>query len=419
MAQQVGSLSVELSASVAAFQRDLGKAVAAVNSSQARMNRSLAMMEQGFNRVASSFGRMAMRFSLGLIGLTSLASAGSSVVRTMFDLEGASTRLGKTVDRDLTAAIERLKRSTQGATVALATMLGDALTMDAGELEARIAEMEMFQREGLDAPGVPDLPAHIASLKAQLALQNRIKDEMSLDERLAAEQSVRDAIERDTAAIKEREDANDEANAAIQAGLVEEGIVRSEIIEERMAAEKKLQELLGDDAFSRMGDAIIKQKLETEAYKDAVDSLADSWAEGLTKVILKAESAKDVFRALILQMASNAVTTWVSGPIMSAVAGAIFGGARAGGGPVTAGTSYLVGERGPELMTAGSSGHITPLQGSRGGSSRTVIGSINVGQGASVAAVAALQRMLTHVNASIEPRAVAANSAAKRRGGGR
>jgi len=37
-----------------------------------------------------------------------------------------------------------------------------------------------------------------------------------------------------------------------------------------------------------------------------------------------------------------------------------FGGAKAAGGPVSAGMSYLVGERGPELFTPRGSGHITP-----------------------------------------------------------
>ena len=37
-----------------------------------------------------------------------------------------------------------------------------------------------------------------------------------------------------------------------------------------------------------------------------------------------------------------------------------FGGARADGGPVRRGTSYLVGERGPEIFTPRASGTITP-----------------------------------------------------------
>jgi hypothetical protein len=38
----------------------------------------------------------------------------------------------------------------------------------------------------------------------------------------------------------------------------------------------------------------------------------------------------------------------------------LFGGGRAMGGPVNAGTSYMVGERGPELFMPNSSGTIIP-----------------------------------------------------------
>ena len=40
--------------------------------------------------------------------------------------------------------------------------------------------------------------------------------------------------------------------------------------------------------------------------------------------------------------------------------GSVFGGGRAAGGPVSAGTTYLVGENGPELFTSASSGTIIP-----------------------------------------------------------
>jgi hypothetical protein len=48
-----------------------------------------------------------------------------------------------------------------------------------------------------------------------------------------------------------------------------------------------------------------------------------------------------------------------------------FGGARALGGPVAGGSSYLVGERGPELFTPGTSGNITPNH-AMGGNTITV-----------------------------------------------
>ena len=63
-------------------------------------------------------------------------------------------------------------------------------------------------------------------------------------------------------------------------------------------------------------------------------------------------------------------------PLVKGISGAIsniFGGGRATGGPVTGGTTYLVGEKGPELFTPGSSGNIIPNNRMGGGG-----GSINI-----------------------------------------
>jgi phage-related minor tail protein len=49
----------------------------------------------------------------------------------------------------------------------------------------------------------------------------------------------------------------------------------------------------------------------------------------------------------------------------------LFGGFRASGGSVKAGSSYMVGERGPELFTPGRSGSIAP-SGSFGGANVVV-----------------------------------------------
>ena len=63
-------------------------------------------------------------------------------------------------------------------------------------------------------------------------------------------------------------------------------------------------------------------------------------------------------RALASALANSVVGRTVSG-IASGI-GSVFGGGRALGGPVTGGTSYLVGERGPELFTPSNSGKIIP-----------------------------------------------------------
>jgi hypothetical protein len=43
-----------------------------------------------------------------------------------------------------------------------------------------------------------------------------------------------------------------------------------------------------------------------------------------------------------------------------------FGGARASGGPVRAGTPYLVGENGPEIMVPSAAGRVLSASASRG-----------------------------------------------------
>jgi hypothetical protein len=56
--------------------------------------------------------------------------------------------------------------------------------------------------------------------------------------------------------------------------------------------------------------------------------------------------------------------------------GGVFGGGRASGGSVSAGTTYLVGEKGPELFTPSGNGTIIP-NGSMGGSGSTINITVN------------------------------------------
>jgi hypothetical protein len=75
----------------------------------------------------------------------------------------------------------------------------------------------------------------------------------------------------------------------------------------------------------------------------------------------------------VVNTAFNAIKAIVNfiknNPLTKAIGGAIdnvFGGGRANGGPVSGGTSYLVGERGPEIFTPRSNGSIIP-NGAMGG----------------------------------------------------
>lgn len=84
----------------------------------------------------------------------------------------------------------------------------------------------------------------------------------------------------------------------------------------------------------------------------------------------------DLFANLVslVNSAFNAIKNIVNfiknNPVTQAIGGAIdtvFGGGRANGGPVSGGTSYLVGERGPEIFTPKSNGSIIPNNAMGGG----------------------------------------------------
>lgn len=69
----------------------------------------------------------------------------------------------------------------------------------------------------------------------------------------------------------------------------------------------------------------------------------------------------------VITKAYNAIKTFVNfiknNPVTNFIGGAVdfaFGGGKAMGGPVNAGTSYVVGERGPELFMPNTSGTIVP-----------------------------------------------------------
>lgn len=85
------------------------------------------------------------------------------------------------------------------------------------------------------------------------------------------------------------------------------------------------------------------------------------------KVFTGIKKAFDLLKDFVNFIRNNPVTQGISG---------LFGGGRAAGGPVSAGTTYLVGENGPELFTSSSSGTIIP-NGAMGGSGTTINLTVN------------------------------------------
>lgn len=90
-------------------------------------------------------------------------------------------------------------------------------------------------------------------------------------------------------------------------------------------------------------------------------------AGAFENAILSGEKLRDTIKALARDLLSLLFRQQITEPLAKAIGTSsffanIFGGPRAGGGPVGAGTAYLVGEKGPELFVPNASGSIIPNQ---------------------------------------------------------
>ena len=125
----------------------------------------------------------------------------------------------------------------------------------------------------------------------------------------------------------------------------------------------------------------MQSKLKT--FRDSIKSIGESMADVVIKGIKGMEDAlvnfvtggklnfRDLANSIIKDMIRIQIQQSITGPLSSFISGLIPGpkapttfsnrvAGRATGGPVSAGTSYLVGERGMEIFTPRTSGTITP-----------------------------------------------------------
>jgi hypothetical protein len=121
-----------------------------------------------------------------------------------------------------------------------------------------------------------------------------------------------------------------------------------------------------------------------DPFEDGLKGMARGFVDTLRRMVAEAAAASifDSFKG-------------AAGGTLGSILGSVFGGARASGGPVSAGKAYLVGERGPELFAPGASGSIIP-NGKMGGG--IVINQSIDARGATADLVQALPAILAENN---------------------
>jgi len=177
---------------------------------------------------------------------------------------------------------------------------------------------------------------------------------------LAAEMALGAEAERGAALVEEE-------NAKRRKKSIEE-ITRALVESAEVASERNENTVY---TYDRLGNRI-------EITREAFDELANSEQRAIDAaqefgftatsafedMVLEGGKARDVIQGLGKDIMRIVLRKTVTGPMAQAISSinwaGVFGGARAAGGPVSAGRSYLVGEDGPELFMPGSSGQIVP-----------------------------------------------------------
>ena len=187
-----------------------------------------------------------------------------------------------------------------------------------------------------------------------------------------------------------------------------------------------------------------RMKAESEDINGALESIAlgglQSLEDGLMSVIDGTKSVKDAFsdmaRSILAELTRIAIRQWIIKPLMDSMSqssggnsffhalASSFGGGRAMGGPVMAGSSYIVGERGPERFTPMTPGMISP-SGAGGGVKVTIYNAPTQARvqerpdgGVDIIfeRLNAQEQRMNSIDQSIEGRALGAYGDARRRG---
>lgn len=306
---------------------------------------------------------------------------------------------------DQAAALEDKKKTAKGATLALINKeLKNLEQLKQSELDIFMITMDQldaYRRQQQEARNLialeeerAEIAREIAAFQTQIdqAIRSAYEQVRAQKEGLAlAEQ--RDQLERSIALMRGTDQDTirkifdleqqrltalkqiaDIQNLPYEERLRREQEINDLYAQRRAAIESNYQlELVNQDNFVKgWQDAFTKWrnnlKTDAEIAADAFSTVTRGFEDSIVRFV---QTGKLSFRSLFNDLIAQAVRasanrllmgilTGMSGSPIGNFFGSLFGGGRAAGGPVTAGTPYVVGERGPELFVPQNTGKIIP-----------------------------------------------------------
>ena len=249
-----------------------------------------------------------------------------------------------------------------------------------------------FIQENPNAPAFRNINQQIADLEAQRSGAGR-EDVKRLTDQINALKSQKKEIAETIILEKDKDKIRVNTNKLITAGLAdlrkenelnraiiagkEEEFLLNQAVEDKVKSMGLEMEKLNDLQFKRIKkDITINQGLKdqadaaqelTEKFEKIGESVEKSIVGNLTDAVMGTQSlgqaAVNVLdslkRKLIeiqIQKAADSILEGGLGSAIGGFLGRIFKGGKASGGSVAAGSAYLVGEKGPEILQMGSQG---------------------------------------------------------------
>ncbi|MGB3486680.1 MAG: tape measure protein [Xanthobacteraceae bacterium] len=295
-------------------------------------------------------------------------------------IDDATRRSKLTKDQlELEEEIARVKKDASGKSVQLSdaqakeaakvNLAGNDRRSAEGKKVARTADSRFEQ----DIQGVKDRTAALIEEQKIIGLDTEKQEarRLALDLQQATLKRLREEARQKGVTDLDSIKLSDEQRAKIEAVAAAYGKQYAE-----------LEKLNGPLASFARQSADVGKALDA-SLANSLDRMADDLAD----VVLQTKSVGDAFKAMtdliLKEIIKIALKKAILGPIAGLFSGGLgslgnlFGiGARASGGPVTAGQPYIVGEKRPELFVPSQNGMIVPqvptMKGGRGSNSFNV-----------------------------------------------
>jgi uncharacterized phage infection (PIP) family protein YhgE len=431
--KQVADLHARLTADVTQYDGEMRKAAAITARTNGQINKSFEQMQRG-----------GLKVGMGMLGAASATALFGNhvknVIRDIDKIPGISPDVVDTInsakagvagfENDLKRATATLAsffvKASQGVGLGIGALFYgsdaareaakrmqeegrnfyktqpqyvDALKKATEDLAAAEKKL-MFAGEGRGEGADRKMREALASREAARAIKDELEQKLAL---VAAVNQEADAAKEMFALDDRMQAARSKAGQALSP-MIGASLKGKEAVDAMREAITRLQyEIAQLDTQTAAGMEVATRKWEemgklaedlnkaTAKTHDFARDMGFAFASAFEDAVLSGQKLSGVVNGLVNDIARMLLRLGVINPIMNSMFGntagwtglaSLWGGARAGGGDVSNGSTYLVGEKGPELFTPKGSGTIIPnhkLGG--GGRGDTFNATYNIGAG--------------------------------------